>query len=149
MIYIGVDVGAKGGMAAIDENNQIIMLLTMSRENLVEFANELKSRNEPMIACVEKVGAMPNQGVTSMFSFGKSAGFIEGVFESFKIPYELIPPQKWKKEFGLINKDKNGSINICKNLFPEVNLLPTSRCRKESDGLAESLLMAMYAKRRL
>lgn len=149
MIYIGVDVGAKGGMAAIDENNQIIMILPMRRENLVEFANELKSRNEPMIACIEKVGAMPNQGVTSMFSFGKSAGFIEGVFESFKIPYELITPQKWKKEFGLINKDKNGSINICKNLFPEVNLLPTSRCRKESDGLAESLLMAMYAKRRL
>ena len=149
MIYIGVDVGAKGGMAAIDENNQIIMILPMSRENLVEFANELKSRNEPMIACIEKVGAMPNQGVTSMFSFGKSAGFIEGVFESFKIPYELITPQKWKKEFGLINKDKNGSINICKHLLPDVNLLPTSRCRKESDGLAEAALMAIYAKRRL
>lgn len=149
MIYIGVDVGAKGGMAAIDENNQIIMILPMSRENLVVFASELKSRNEPMIACIEKVGAMPNQGVTSMFSFGKSAGFIEGVFESFKIPYELITPQKWKKEFGLINKDKNGSINICKHLLPDVNLRPTSRCRKESDGLAEAALMAIYAKRRL
>lgn len=149
MIYIGVDVGAKGGMAAIDENNQILMIMPMSRENLVSFARELKSKNEPMIACIEKVGAMPNQGVTSMFSFGKSAGFIEGVFESFKIPYELITPQKWKKEFGLINKDKNGSINLCKHLFPEVNLLPTSRCRKESDGMAESAIMAMYAKRRL
>lgn len=153
MIYIGIDPGALGGLSAIDENNKIIFAVKMSRENLVNYIkyihNDIIERNDAVIACVEKVGAMPGQGVTSMFSFGKSAGFIEGVLESFAIPYQLVPPNTWKKSFSLINKDKKASIETCKQLFPGVNLLPTERCRKESDGIAESLIMALFAKRKL
>ncbi|MDE6842532.1 MAG: hypothetical protein K2J24_03310, partial [Muribaculaceae bacterium] len=32
--------------------------------------------------CLEKVGAMPKQGVTSMFHFGENYGFIQGVLEA-------------------------------------------------------------------
>lgn len=152
MIYLGVDVGAKGGLAAIDEKNKILFAVPMSRENLVNYIkmlhNDIIERNDAVIACVEKVSAMPGQGVTSMFSFGKSAGFIEGVLESFQIPYQLVPPQTWKKSFSLLHKDKKASIETCKQLFPGVNLLPTERCRKESDGIAESLILAEFAKRR-
>lgn len=153
MIYLGVDVGTKGGIAAINENNKVIFAVPMSRENLVNYIknvhDDIIARNDGVIACVEKVGAMHGQGVTSMFSFGKSAGFIEGVLESFDIPYQLVPPQTWKKSFSLLHKDKKASIETCKQLFPGINLLPTERCRKESDGIAESALMAMYAKRKL
>lgn len=153
MIYVGVDPGARGGLAAIDENNKILFAVPMSRENLVNYIknlhNDITERNDAVIACVEKVGAMPGQGVTSMFSFGKSAGFIEGVLESFQIPYQLVPPQTWKKSFSLLHKDKKESIETCKKLFPGVNLLPTERSRKESDGIAESLIMSLYAKRKL
>ena len=89
---------------------------------------------------------MPKQGVTSMFNFGVSFGYIQGVIEAFEIPYELVSPQKWKKHFGLDN-DKSKSIAKCKHLFPGVSLLPTERCRKDSDGMAEALLIALYAKR--
>lgn len=151
MIYLGVDPGAKGGLAAIDENNKILFAVPMSRENLVNFIkkthNDIIEKNDAVIACVEKVGAMPGQGVTSMFSFGKSAGYIEGVLEAFEIPYQLVPPQTWKKMFSLLRKDKKESIETCKRLFPGVNLLPTDRCRKESDGIAESLLLSEYARR--
>lgn len=153
MIYLGIDVGAKGALSAIDENNKVLFAVPMSRENLVNYIKKVHfdiiERNDGVIACVEKVGAMPGQGVTSMFSFGKSAGFIEGVLESFEIPYQLVPPQTWKKSFSLLHKDKKASIEMCKQLFPGINLLPTERCRKESDGLAESTLMALYAKRKL
>lgn len=67
--------------------------------------------------------------------------------EAYEIPYELVRPQKWKKEFS-VTADKNTSIEVCKRLFPGVNLIPPG-CRKEHDGMAESLLMALYAKRRL
>ena len=40
------------------------------------------------------------------------------------------------------------SIEVCKRLFPGVNLIQPG-CRKEHDGMAEALLMALYAKRRL
>ena len=146
MIYLGVDPGSKGGLAAIDENNNVLFAVPMGRENLVKYCETIK--NDNVICCVEKVGAMPGQGVTSMFSFGKSAGFIEGVLESMSIPYQLIPPQTWKKEFSLLHKDKKSSIEPCKKLFPGVNLIPTERSRKESDGIAESLLIALFAKRK-
>lgn len=153
MIYAGVDPGQKGGLSAIDENNKIIFCAPMSNENLVNLFIQLKNdtieRNDGVIVCVEKVGAMPGQGVTSMFNFGKSAGYIEGVLSALKIPYQLVPPQTWKKCFSLFHKDKSASIQVCKQLFPEVNLFPTPRCRKESDGMGESLLMAEYAKRKL
>lgn len=147
MIYIGIDPGAKGALSAIDEKSNILFCVPMSRENLVNYIK--KNNCDNIIACVEKVGAKPGQGVTGMFNFGKNAGFIEGVLESNGVPYQLIPPQRWKKEFGLIHKDKQASIDICKQLFPNVNLLPTPRCRKESDGMAESMLMALFAKRRM
>jgi hypothetical protein len=39
-------------------------------------------------------------------------------------------------------------VDVCKRLFPGVNLLPTERCRKESDGMAEATLLAEYARRK-
>jgi crossover junction endodeoxyribonuclease RuvC len=101
------------------------------------------------MACVEKVGAMPGQGVTSMFNFGKSAGFIEGVLSALLIPYQLIPPAKWKREFSLIGKDKQASIITCRKLFPELDLKRTERCRTDSDGKAEALLLAEWARRKM
>lgn len=153
MIYVGIDPGKKGGLSAINEQNEIIFCCPMSNDNLVNCFENLKkyseSYNSGIVACVEKVGAMPGQGVTSMFNFGKGAGFIEGVLSSFKISYQLVPPNTWKKSFSLLHKDKKDSIAVCKQLFPGVNLLPTSRCKNDSDGMAESLLLAYYAKRKL
>lgn len=145
--FAGVDVGLKGGISIIDEDANIIFCKPMSQDNLIE-ATEILSKQDSCIACVEKVSAMPGQGVTGMFNFGKGAGFIEGVLYAYRIPYQLIPPMTWKKEFGLLKKDKSASIERCKQLLPRINLLPTERCKKESDGMAESALMAMYAKRK-
>ena len=105
--------------------------------------------NPVMVACVEKVGAHPGQGVTSMFSFGQSYGFILGVLAALGIGVQLVPPGTWKKEFSLIGKDKAASVEVCKRLFPGVNLLATDKCRKDSDGMAEALLMAEYARRKM
>ena len=98
--------------------------------------------------CVEQVSAMPGQGVTSMFNFGKGFGWILGTLEAYSVPYELIRPQKWKKEFS-VTSDKNTSIEVCKRLFPHVSLLPTERCKKDNDGMAEALLLAEYARRKM
>lgn len=98
--------------------------------------------------CLERVGAMPGQGVTSMFKFGENFGFIQGLLTAYGIPYELVTPQKWKKEFQ-VTGDKNSSIAVCKRLFQGVSLRRTDRCKTDHDGMAEALLMAEYARRRL
>ena len=58
-------------------------------------------------------------------------------------------PKRWKAEFILNGKDKAASVETCRRLFPGVALRPSERCRKDSDGMAEALLMAEYARRRM
>lgn len=148
MIYIGIDPGKKGAFAWIDgEEAQVyawderIFVTSMCYLSIGDTGKDC-------IACLEHVSAMPGQGVTSMFNFGQNFGFIQGVLTADGIPFELVRPQKWKKEFS-ITGDKNSSIAVCKRLFPNVSLLRTEKCRKEDDGMAEALLMAEYARRKL
>ena len=146
MIYVGVDPGKKGGYALIDDTGARAYPWDDQRfiEDMRVTANRL---DDTAMACVERVGAHPGQGVTSMFSFGQSYGFILGVLAALGIGVQLVPPGTWKKEFSLIGKDKAASIEVCKRLFPGVNLLASEKCRKDSDGMAEALLLACYAKR--
>ena len=146
MIYIGVDPGKKGGYAWYTDG---VMRVRQWDDNY--FAQDmhlLAAMDDRLMACVEKVGAMPGQGTVSMFSFGQSFGFILGVLTAFGIPYQLVPPRKWKAEYGLLNTQKQASVDVAKRLFPEVSFLPTERCRKESDGMSDAVLMAEYARRK-
>lgn len=143
MIYLGIDVGAKGGISWIDGDK--VFSEPYSDEMLISVSRDLNNT----YATVEKVHAMPLQGVSSMFTFGERYGFILGVFKAFNVPYMEVPPRTWKEEFSLIGCDKKSSIIKCKELFPNVCLLPSPRSRKESDGMAESLLIAEYGRRRL
>ena len=151
MIFVGIDPGKKGAIAYIDEDKVLTMPYT--DERMCDVCRELNERfysaGDETRCCVEEVGAMPGQGTVSMLSFGKSAGFIEGVLHAFRIPYQLVPPQTWKKEFSLSKQGKEKSVEVCKRLFPGVSLFPTARCTKENDGMAEALLMAEYAKRKM
>lgn len=162
-IFLGIDPGKKGGFAFIKDDKEFAFIKEYKAESyswddakFVQLCNAIhreamtrKLANPMRISCcLEKVGAMPGQGVTSMFSFGKSAGFIEGVLQACEIPYQLITPQKWKKEF-MLNSSKQKSCEVCRKLFPTVNLKRTPRCRIDDDGMAEALLMAEYARRKL
>lgn len=146
MNFIGIDPGAKGGIAVIRDDGSI-ELAPFSKENYLRIV----SHHQCSVAVVEKVHAMPSQGVTSMFSFGENFGWIQGLLYAYSIPCMLVPPQTWKKYFGLIfpkgtekNIVKQKSIEKAKELFPFANLFPTPRCKNESDGMAEALLMAEY-----
>lgn len=145
MIYIGIDPGKDGAMAIILEAGGIEIVPFSPegyRDALAEFP-PMECR-----CCLERVGPMPKQGVTSMFKFGENFGFIQGLLTAHRISFELVTPQKWKREFQ-ITGEKNSSIAVCNRLFPDVSLRRTERCRKDDDGMAEALLMAEYARRRL
>ena len=143
MNYIGIDPGKSGALAVITDEN--VLVFPFDRQSYVNILGALSNGSK---CCLERVGAMPGQGVTSMFSFGENFGFIQGVLESNGIPYELVTPKKWKKEFG-VTGDKNSSISVCQRLFPDVSLLKTEHSKKPDDGMAEALLMAEYARRRM
>lgn len=146
MIYIGIDPGKSGALAQIDEHGNA-GIIPWDEESYIGALGGAWLQNN-CVVCLEHVGAMPGQGVTSMFNFGQNFGYIKGLLEAFSIPYELVRPQKWKKEFS-ITGDKNSSIEVCKRLFPGVSLLRTDQCKKDDNNMAEALLMAEYARRRL
>ena len=153
MIYIGIDPGKRGGFAIIEQGESGQQTVVVYPWDDSEFVHKMRTmaedediREAGIVAAVEKVGAMHGQGVSSTFAFGVSYGYIRGVLSAFDIPYQLVLPRKWKAEFGL-NSDKQKSIEVCKQLFPNVSLLPSERCRKDSDGMAEALLISTYAKR--
>lgn len=145
MMWMGIDPGKDGAWAFIDSETGAAWAVPFDRGEFVKACKALEG--EEVVCCLEKVGAMPKQGVTSTFTFGKTAGFLEGVLESCGIAYQLITPQKWKKEFSL-DHTKARSVEVCRQLFPGVNLRRTERCKKDHDGMAEALLMALYAKRK-
>ena len=152
MIWVGIDPGAKGGYAIIAESDTGKAVFAYPWDDAffaMEMCAIMQRKSEGITAAVEKVGARPGQGVTSMFNFGKNAGYIEGVLSALGIPYQLIPPATWKKEFSLIGKDKQASIITCRKLFPDVDLKRSERCRTDADGIAESLLISEYARRHL
>lgn len=143
MIYIGIDPGKDGALAILSEG----VLCEAIPYDTQAYKSTLNGLPGPSVAVLEHVNAMPKQGVTSMFNFGEGFGYLKGLLEAYGIPYELVRPQKWKKEFGI--SGKNQSIEVCKRLFPGVNLKKTDRCKKDHDGMAEALLMAEYARRHL
>lgn len=143
--YIGIDPGKSGAMAVIFPCGSVQTIPFGE----VAYCENLRSLSgQEVVCCLEKVGAMPGQGVVSMFNFGHNLGFIEGLLRAFGIPYQLVPPQTWKKEFSL-SSDKAKSIEVCQKLFPHASLLATARSRKPSDGIAEAILMAEYARRKM
>lgn len=141
-VYIGIDPGKSGALAFISGDSVKIYPFDEAT-----YRDELAlTADLDCVCCLERVSAMPNQGVTSMFNFGQNYGLIQGLLYANKVPFQLVTPKIWKREFGLTD-EKNKSIEVCKRLFPGVSLLRTERCRKDDDGMAEALLMAEYARR--
>lgn len=94
---------------------------------------------------VEQVGAMPGQGVTSMFQFGRGLGRIEGVLQALALPYALVHPKTWKKAvLNGLPHDKEGAIAFARRQWPSVSLIAPG-CRTPHDGAADALCLAWYA----
>lgn len=151
MIFIGVDPGAKGSLVALRGDKVLLMSIFNKHEyrRIVSYCVEL----DVTYAVVEQVHAMPSQGVTSMFSFGENYGWIKGLLDAFGVPFVLVPPQTWKKKYGLIAPKgtdkkviKRNSIERAKTLFPDISLRATPRCKVDHDGLAEGLLIADFCR---
>lgn len=96
---------------------------------------------------LEKVTAMPGQGVTSMFTFGQSLGLWQGIIACLGLAVTEVTPAKWKRTMlAGMGKDKDASRIRAQQLFP--NLFQELRLKKHH-GRAESLLIAEYGRRSL
>lgn len=154
MIFIGIDPGKSGGIAVISSNDPAIEVfpipLAGDEIDMVAIWMRLKRYclGYNMACYIEKVGAMPKQGVTSMFSFGFTTGALHAIVACLEIPRYLVTPQAWKKEIlAGTAKDKAAAIEYCAKAYPGVNLFATERSKVCHDGMADALCIATYAKK--
>ena len=154
---IGIDPGLNGAIAVLNgEHLTIIDMPTMTierngkskRQVSASDLAEIIKRFTPLemtapIAFCEKVGAVSGQGVTSVFSFGRSFGMIEGILATLQIATTFVPPATWTKGVGR-SPGKDASRARAMELFPAHQLMFS---RVKDDGRADAALIAYWGQK--
>ena len=185
--FIGIDPGLSGGLSVIDEHEHVHLCVPMpvrggEVDSRLLAAYLQKYMKEGSISCVlEKVAAMPGQGVCAMFTFGDGYGSVKAVLRILRISFQQVTPQAWKKvvleglpwkadypklklENSLTEDQKKEQTKahnsrkasakktaklvgctFIERKFPSVDLYLGKK--NPHDGMAESLCMALYAKK--
>src|SRR5712671_7487636 len=161
MVYIGIDPGLDGAVALIQVQPDDIAVFDspswtieakkgIRREynirGMAEIINDaiLRVPNRgSVMAGLESVHSLPDQGVASAFKFGCGLGIWQGILEALGITYQMIPPQRWKKALmDGMGKEKHASIIVAQRLFPTADI----RLAKHH-GRPDALLLPEYIKR--
>lgn len=147
MRILGIDPGLTGAYVILEDGVPIewdsmpVMVYGKNKRiNAAHLAAVWRFANID-IAHMEQVGAMPGQGVTSMFTFGHAAGTVSGVLGALEIPVVMVTPQSWKKAAILIGKDKDAARSLAIQLWPNWRDLDK---KGKGQALADAALIARY-----
>jgi Holliday junction resolvasome RuvABC endonuclease subunit len=152
MIVAGIDPGIRGGLAVVEitdgaasglvECIDIPVVGTGAKERVdVATIRNFIDRHKPIRALIERAQAMPQQGASSGFKFGRATGAIEAAITLCSIPVEIVEPSVWKRFWRLPGKDKESSRQKALQLFPAAH---AALARKKDHGRAEAALIAPY-----
>jgi len=155
--FLGIDPGISGAVALLGSDGSVRFWNTPSiktggkrdydgmhmQEILLEAISYVE---EPLglhlHAYIERAQAMPKQGTTSMFNYGKGYGLWLGLLIGIGIPHTLVSPRRWKMAMMAdMAKDKGASLLRAKQLFPQC--ASQLQLVKDHDK-AEALLIAAY-----
>ena len=163
-IYIGIDPGASGAIAIIAGEDKWVY----DFDDSFGFGVLKDAKKADCKAVIEKVSAMPGQGVSSMFSMGENLGRWVGRLEALEIPFDYVTPQRWKKAmFDTLpapvpakkdesRAEKQKRLNERSKLLKELSRERAMRLfpdmaghlsRKKDHNRAEALLLAAYAQK--
>ena len=155
MLIIGIDPGINGAICFFEngEVRDVIDMPTMQdgkknkrqingNQIFNEISLRIKNINKKNInVVVEQVSAMPGQGVTSMFNFGQSFGVIKGICAAMQLSIFFVRPAKWKKNFDLINTEKDASRTKAIEIFPKISHYLS---KKKDSNKADAILIACF-----
>jgi crossover junction endodeoxyribonuclease RuvC len=156
MILAGIDPGLSGAVALLDtarpEHVQVfdmpVLALSRGGKNKRELDAHALARAlaQPIgHAFVEQVGAMPGQGVSSVFAFGRAYGCLLGILAAQGVPMTTVAPRRWKTALG-VPANKDGARARASQLLPAA---AHQWSLKRHDGRAEAALLSLYGFRAL
>ena len=154
-ILLGVDPGIHGGLAIVAVEDgaaprlvkaiDIPVIGTGAKERVdVAALRNFIDRHKPIQALIERAQAMPKQGSSSGFKYGRAVGASEAAIVMCMVPVEFVEPSGWKKFFRLPGKDKEAARQQALQQFPAAH---AALARKMDHGRAEASLIALYGAR--
>lgn len=149
-LYIGIDPGAAGGVCVLDESGEVKLIANMAKITEPDLVQHLGGiAPKVAIATLEKVGAMPKQGLSSTFKFGRNVGMMEGLLMGVGIPYEMVTPQTWQKSLGVTRTSAGESKTEHKRKLKEkAQKLFPRHAKHITNNTADAILMAEFCRRR-
>lgn len=150
-MILGIDPGQNGGLAILGKDRVIyyksVMPILAKELDYKKLVEPLTNYQIEMVY-MEKVGAMPKQGVTSMFNFGKHYGELLGVINMLSLPHVLVRPTEWQnvahKGMSRKIKPKERSLKVATDMYPDTDLRKSNRAKIAHDGIVDAILIALY-----
>jgi Holliday junction resolvasome RuvABC endonuclease subunit len=149
---LGIDPGIRGGLAIVSINAngaapQLVHAIDIpvtgvgakERVDVLAIRSWL-AQHTPQHAFIERAQAMPKQGASSGFKYGRAVGAIESVIACCAIPLTIVEPSVWKRFYQLRGGDKEAGRQRALQLFPAAHAL---LARKKDHGRAEAALIAL------
>ncbi len=148
MTILAIDPGLNNGIAVLDCERRLLLATEIpvigeganKRLNLISFADIL-TQFRIRRAVVEDVAAMPKQGLTSTFRFGRAAGSFEGALAALKIPTTFIRPTIWKRDIGAKAKRDEDIRALAIQTWPDQ---AHRFARKRDHNRAEAALIGLW-----
>lgn len=156
MIFLAVDIGVTGALAAIDahgtcavadlptvavDGNRVVKR-KVSAAGLRDLVLHFVRPGEAALAVIEDVHMGMGPGAAARSSLDLNRGRIEAVLELLRVKVHAVPPRVWQRALGL-GKDKDASLDLARQLFPTAE--PHLK-RKKDHNRAEALLLAHYGR---
>lgn len=160
MIITGIDPGACGAIVSILPDHSLEWVRFRDTDQFNKSCYQLKEFFERLhtdgAIYLEKVHSMPGQGVSSVFTFGRMVGVVEGMMKQEGLQYNLVQPQEWQRHLRLetiVGKAtfknaaakklarKKAYLEVAKKLFPKY-------AKDITLDIADAILIAEYGYRK-
>lgn len=155
--YVGLDPGLRGACGVVTSEGlfraafdlPVIGDKTLRWVDAVKFKQLLTTAlaGDDAAIFIERVSAMPKQGVASSFQFGIGVGSLLGVVHGLGFPMQLVTSGKWKP-FMKVSRTHAGqaqselkkmALDRARMMFPTADLTLVKH-----EARAEALLIAYY-----
>lgn len=165
MIYCGIDPGITGAAVALNQSGNILgvwdtptltiekrvkgkarMRHELNRGEMVKILRTIMVQAEhgDIRVAIEKVNAMPDQGVSSVFTFGMGFGIWLGMLTALDLSVELVHPTRWKSvTMDGMGKEKDASRIRAQQIWGSAIDLSLVK----HHGRADAALIAEYRRR--